>query len=238
MKRLIPKMDNCATPIDSFFKTNYSSKTNAITIRFLSQGAYEAIKKALLDLYVFKFNKNCNGYEVQITEAGKKVVLSLYDNKTLFIQGNGCYVWKENVFDSLKNSLNDTSMDIDSPKNGSDDQLFKPTTPSKTPESPKRSPLTYLSQMINTIRHSKKNENQTVLKQPVRDTPTGRPDHEETLVKELFSSDNDQKGCKSNMCNKLKSKSTIDQGTNTLDEDLKTLKESEMCLRNQGNENK
>ena len=189
-------MDNFAPPIESFFETKFSTKTNAITIRFLSQVAYEAIKKALLELYVFKFNKNCNGYEVQITEAGKKVVLSLYDNKTLFIQENGCYVWKENVFDSLKISLNDISMDIDSPKNGSDDQVFKSTTTSKTPESPKRSPLTYLSQMINTIRHSKKNENQTFLKQAVHDTPTRRPDHDETLVKELFASHNDQKGCK------------------------------------------
>ena len=46
-------------------------------------------------------NKNENGLETFILEQNQKTVITIYSNKTLFVQGKGCRDWKLNEFDPL-----------------------------------------------------------------------------------------------------------------------------------------
>jgi hypothetical protein len=80
-----------------FYSTNYSDKTEAITVNIKSTSTFNLIKTALEDLYVFAKNKNDNGVEAHFTHNAKNVALTLYNNKTIFIQGGGCRLWKSCV---------------------------------------------------------------------------------------------------------------------------------------------
>ena len=49
----------------------------------------------------FHDNANRNGLESTTEVNGLKVVLSLYTNQTIFIQGKGCWRWEDDVFSEM-----------------------------------------------------------------------------------------------------------------------------------------
>ena len=88
------------------YSCRYSSLTCAITIDIYQDDTYNAIKSFLEKSYDLHLNKNGNGVETQIYEGDKKCVVTLYHNRTFFLQGKGSTEWKSKVFDPFMSSLN------------------------------------------------------------------------------------------------------------------------------------
>lgn len=136
------------------YDTKYSSKTDAITISVYTTESFNIIKQLLTDRYVFQPNKNSNGIETSITDGDFRTVVTLYNNKTLFVQGKGCWAWKIDVFkvisEELKENVNLSISD------GEDcNQTPINASPPQEENGPK-SPLFYLSRMVNSLRSPSK----------------------------------------------------------------------------------
>ena len=119
-----------------------SSQAYAITAHFHTEKAFEFVSSLLKEKYVFQRNKNGNGIETHFTESDKNVVISIYENKTVFIQGKGCWQWEKNTFLNMLQQLQDSSLTNES------------STPSRASNS--SSPIRFLSQIVNSIRNSRK----------------------------------------------------------------------------------
>jgi hypothetical protein len=192
-----------------FYDTNCSTKTPCITVQIKSTTAFQIIKNALNERYTFVTNKNRNGVECRFTDAGKKVVLSLYNNQTLFIQGSGCWSWKSNVFSTVCQALDEIVMETNETKTLSESESEENySTPIMT-NSQSKSPLFYLSRMVSSIRnarsrgtpgqievHASRSIIQGNATSNFKSTPKGRSrdssqeedDDEVTFVKQLFHS--------------------------------------------------
>ena len=153
----------------------------------------------------FTPNKNGNGVESHFSDSGKRVVLSLYNNHTLLIQGSGCWSWKATVFKSICEALKNTNMKMGDSSNHCDsdsDSDVTFDTPSSASKS--KSPVFSLSKMVNNIRSARSrsslgqiNRYRSMASQQLEipsTTPKGRKtngidtDDDVTLVKQLFSS--------------------------------------------------
>jgi hypothetical protein len=238
------------------FTVKRSSKTDAITFKIKSKSIYTSIENELQQRYTFKQNKSGSGIETQFSYKKKRVSVSLFKNKTVFVQGAGCWSWKEEVFDPICENLKKIDRSIDLNNSLSSD------TASNSQESSIRSPILVLSQMINNFRKSRRST-------PLRDTRENQSqksisvtnvtgslssgsvsslttlDPEETFVKEVYRPND----CDSNLTKHHKSidtntrnpqdryvKSTLDQATNTTNDD--TVSENENTILHLKNENK
>ena len=164
------------------YSCRYSSLTYAITIDIHTDDTYNAIKSFLNSSCDVHLNKNGNGIETQVDEGDKKCVITLYHNKTLFLQGKGSAEWKSKIFDPFISSLNTstTNNQSDSPLsqchtsfyNDSSDSLLHSTPKANSsvssivpkdnaprsppsPTSPK-TPFQVLSGLVSRVRSSRK----------------------------------------------------------------------------------
>ena len=119
-----------------------SSQAYAITVHLHTEKAFEFLSALLKEKYAFQRNKNDNGIETHFTESEKNVVISIYENKTVFIQGKGCWQWEKNTLQNMLQLLKDSSLTDES------------STPSRASNS--SSPIRFLSQIVNSIRNSRK----------------------------------------------------------------------------------
>lgn len=125
------------------YECNYSTKADSLTITFLNTDFYNHIKHELQNKYNFCLNINENGHQSTVELDGKKCVITLYFNTTLFIQGKLCKQWKREIYDELfeRYCLIHGCLTSSS------------STVSISPESSQRSPLiASLSRMVNRLR--------------------------------------------------------------------------------------
>ena len=79
-----------------------SNKFDSFTVTFLKQKTFQEMSKLLNNECTFK----CNANGTATTLAGnQKVVLSLYKTKTLSIQGNCSWEWRNTVFRDFSSQL-------------------------------------------------------------------------------------------------------------------------------------
>lgn len=151
------------TETSELYECNYSTKADSLTITFRNTQFHEHIKHRLEIKYNFYLNKNGNGYQTTFEHNGEKCVITVYFNRTLFVQGKPCRVWKSEVYDEFLQNYcltNDCSMS-------------KSYTMSASPESsPRRSPLiASLSRIVNSLRSPGRRMS---LREHENNTPTKR----------------------------------------------------------------
>lgn len=88
---------------DNQITCRLSDKTDALTIKTTNEQTFLAIKQFLTDKYVF--NRNKNGIDTHFSINNKKIVITIYNNTTIFVQGRGCYEWKQSIFDPMLTSM-------------------------------------------------------------------------------------------------------------------------------------
>lgn len=131
---------------NELFSCTYSDKAHAITVTVFDPSLFLRLKSALSSIYVFQPNKNQNGIETVISENNSKSVVTLYhNNKTIFIQGKGCKVWKESVLDGI----------MDNESHNDHPETPQPTHPSPK-QSSSRSPLMLINRLVNSLRSPSK----------------------------------------------------------------------------------
>ena len=112
--------DSC----NELYSYKYATRTEAITVTVYDTKLFQRVKHVLTSQYNFKSSKNQNGIEAIKFENNLKYVVTLYNNnRTLFIQGKGCKLWKQSVLDDI--------MEIEA-LNVSSDEL----TPLSSPQTP------------------------------------------------------------------------------------------------------
>lgn len=136
---------------------NFSSKTDAVTININNDKKFSLFKNYITGLYSFHENINKNGIETCVFINSRKTVISIYQNKTIFVQGKGSVDWTRSVFDPFVVSImsadgkstdsllaNSQNLTQQSHNLCEDDELSHST--------PLNSPKSILSQMINRLR--------------------------------------------------------------------------------------
>lgn len=135
------------------FDVKPSSNTHAITIHIYENTTYDEIKRQLELRYHLIPNVNGNGIQVTTSTDEKKVVISLYNNRTLFIQGAGCWKWRDVVFTEIVKQLlirarSSSNEDV----NKNSPSSTSSSTPIKSTDKANRSPFSLLNRMINSLR--------------------------------------------------------------------------------------
>lgn len=83
-----------------------SKKADSFTVIFYTDQTFTEINEFLHGMYQFQTNKNNTGIETHFTLDDKfKVVLTLYKNKKLLIQGAGSKLWRNTIFRRLSEKL-------------------------------------------------------------------------------------------------------------------------------------
>lgn len=142
------------------FSCKHSDKTDAITISIHDEVLFQTIKSALSASYVFQTNKNNSGIESTIFEDNDKCVVTIYYNKTIFLQGKGCHRWKNNVLNKM---LDDNDSSCSSLPNASDillqnncQNVDSPLSTMSSPSSPSNgspyTPRRLLHKLVNSLR--------------------------------------------------------------------------------------
>ena len=101
LSKMTDTRENITPDFGSHFSCKISNKTDAITFTFYVEELFLSVKSQLLNEYNFELNKNENRLETFILEQNQKTVITIYSNKTLFVQGKGSRDWKLNEFDPL-----------------------------------------------------------------------------------------------------------------------------------------
>lgn len=152
------------------FSCIYSNKTDAITVTVHDGNLFEHLKSLLTSSYIFLTNKNNTGIETTIFVDCEKCVVTVYNNKTVFLQGKGCRTWKTNVLDTMLQSGVPASSSATTSPSGSlnhssffnqDGVSCSPVDSSNTLPRSRFSPLSLLHRLVNSRRSPSK---QTPLK--------------------------------------------------------------------------
>ena len=82
-----------------------SRSGESYTVLFYTQQTHNEMKELLQDQYQFQTNKNNCGIDTSFILCDKKVVLNLFNNKKLLIQGIGSRLWRNSIFRDLTAKL-------------------------------------------------------------------------------------------------------------------------------------
>lgn len=164
-------MEEDADVSNDLYTCKHSTKADAITVTFHNSSLFRRVKNVLSSSYSFQLNKNENGIESFIFENNTKTVVTLYNNNTtLFIQGKGCRLWKENILDEI---MENESLNIAA------DEIDPSTTPNPSPSTspvqrPSNSPLNVLNRLVNQMRSPSKRTPLKTKNQPVKSNSKSR----------------------------------------------------------------
>lgn len=131
------------------FTVTPSKNEECYVVEFHSKPAFDEMADKLTELYDFKDNNKSSAIRASTTAEGRLVVLTLYKNQKLMIQGGGGKTWKSTIFQQLYEGL------IDSPQPPNNDMtpIRKPVLVQETPFPPKisktSSPLGFLNRLFN-----------------------------------------------------------------------------------------
>lgn len=145
---------NYSNNSSDLFTITPSRNEECYTVLFHSKDAYSEMADKLAELYDFR-NINNSAITASTTTEGGKVVLTLYKNQKLLIQGVGGKTWKSTTFLQLISELKTIEhLDKQTPQIGSRDTPIRtPTTfIQETPFPPKykksSSPLGFISKLF------------------------------------------------------------------------------------------
>ena len=118
--------------------------------RIHSKQAFDELADKLTELYDFKDNNRSSAIRASTTAEGRLVVLTLYKNQKLMIQGGGGKTWKSTIFQQLYEGMTDSSDKILLPPYNDMTPVRKPVLVQETPfPSKTSSPLGFLSRLFN-----------------------------------------------------------------------------------------
>lgn len=112
------------------FTITPSRNEECYTVLFHSKDAYSEMADKLTELYDFRNNNN-SAITASTSVEGGKVVLTLYKNQKLLIQGAGGKTWKSTTFLKLSSELKTT------------EHTDKQTSQTASRKTPTRTPATF-----------------------------------------------------------------------------------------------
>ena len=89
----------------SLYDIASSNNGDCFTAIFYTDQTFKEITELLEHEYKFQPNKDNNGQEADVLLYDKKVVLNLYKNKKMVIQGAGSKLWRNSVYHMLTDKL-------------------------------------------------------------------------------------------------------------------------------------
>ena len=89
-----------------------SSKKDSCTVTFYTQDTFNEVAKFLQAQYSFQTNSNNTALTTDTSVNKQKVVLTLYKNRKLLIQGAGSWTWRNTVFRDISAQLTISVVDL------------------------------------------------------------------------------------------------------------------------------
>ncbi|KAL4223210.1 hypothetical protein ACF0H5_016682 [Mactra antiquata] len=120
---------NLDSYVDKHCEINFSEASHNITIKILCETFFLKLMEFFNHLYTMEDNKPKTGLTTCTELGGLKVVLTLYRTKTLLVQGSGCRLWTNSIFNHLLKELGTTSGRSDELRNDCSSQSLTSQSP-------------------------------------------------------------------------------------------------------------
>ena len=143
-----PKANN--TDIMDLYDLTTSRNGECYTVLFHTKSTFDDIADLLTELYNFQPNRNQTALTTSTFVNQQKVVLTLYLNNKLLIQGTGNKIWVETVFKDLCEQLSpsqSTTVDFENKREKTSVKHLDTPIPAKRPSNNK-SPLNLLGRLF------------------------------------------------------------------------------------------
>ena len=143
-----PKANN--TDIMDLYDLTTSRNGECYTVLFHTKSTFDDIADLLTELYNFQPNRNQTALTTSTFVNQQKVVLTLYLNNKLLIQGTGNKIWVETVFNDLCEQLSpsqSTTVDFENKREKTSVKHLDTPIPAKRPSN-NNSPLNLLGRLF------------------------------------------------------------------------------------------